>query len=196
MESVTIVMKTTAKNKANLCTSLLWALLIACSSNHAENLTPVEENDSIASSDSCRIVKRHYANGALKDQGQLCSGERNGHWMEFYADGRLKWEGDYKMGYRKLVETDSTSTVCEFNFDDTLGFAVNKPRQCRIIVPPFNPKDLIVYINHGSIDSAHAGDLYDHTFTPGALTDFCIEVLYRHRPNYRICKRCYPVNAR
>lgn len=143
--------------------------------------------------DSCQTVERRFNNGSVEARGQLCRGERNGHWEEFYSDGTLKWEGDYKMGYRELPEIDSVQLNCSVTFGDTLGFMVNRPRQCRIKVSPLNPKDLIIYVNQGSFDTTLASDLYDFALLPATSSDLCIEVLYRHLPNYSICKHCYPV---
>ena len=99
------------------------------------------------------------------------------------------------MGYRELPEVDSVGLSCVVTFDDTLGFILNRKRQCRIQVAPLNPKDLIIYVNQGPIDTARTGELYDFTLMPVKSADLCIEVLYRHKPKPSICKHCYPVRA-
>lgn len=173
---------------------LLLCVLYSCSGNSGEISFNSVKDRATAINDSCSEVTRYYRNGIVRSQGYICNGERNGSWKEFYSDGSLKWEGNYKMGYRELVDVDSVIAFCEFEFDDTIGFSVGKPRQCRIRVTPFNPKDLIIYINQGSFDSAITSGRYDFTVTPSELEDLCIEVLYAHRPNYTFCKQCYPVN--
>lgn len=173
--------------------------ILSCTSDYSGDKNQ-EVIDSINSDDdSCKTVVNYFDNGIIESQGQLCNGEQNGRWQAFYADGTLKWEGIFFMGYRKAPKLDSLDLRCNFIFENNDNrFILNEPRQFRIIASPLGPGELIVHIKRGEIHAPMDGDYFDHAIIPDTVGELCIEVLYRYQPDYSICKECftvYPANA-
>lgn len=86
--------------------------------------------------DSVSFCTGYYKNGVIKDEGYLfCDSLLDGHWKEYYADGVLKWEGEYERGHvvfgkdeeidnwiNKSIEVDIENDLTTYQLLDTLCF--------------------------------------------------------------------------
>lgn len=50
----------------------------------------------------------------------MIDGKRNGHWIEYYADGVLMWEGVYASG-KRVTASRPKECNCQLDFMDDLG---------------------------------------------------------------------------
>jgi len=52
--------------------------------------------------DKFKMEREYYENGQIKEEGNYKDGKREGKWTEYYENGQIEWKENYKDG--ELVE--------------------------------------------------------------------------------------------
>ena len=48
--------------------------------------------------DKFKMEREYYENGQIKEEGNYKDGKREGKWTEYYENGQIEWEENYKDG--------------------------------------------------------------------------------------------------
>lgn len=96
-----------------ILTLLSIVLAFSCSQN--DELLVKNRNGGIAerysisndTNDKIQYISYHI-NGNIKEEGYIHSGERVDIWKQYYSDGIIRWQGDYRNGKREKPSIDSS----------------------------------------------------------------------------------------
>ncbi|HEX2618211.1 MAG TPA: hypothetical protein VHL57_11760 [Flavobacteriales bacterium] len=112
----------------------------------------------------CREELTKHGNGRLKRAGKVCNGLKQGRWIEDYADGAVRWEGDY-LNDTLVVHPPADSSIILVNFPGGTP-RVGQEAALRIRVGDIHPSLLRVTVSNGTIGPAGDPDMYDHAVRP------------------------------
>jgi len=132
--------------------------------------------------------KSYYRNGQLKDKGYtLKDNKPQGHWMSFYSDGYLKWEGDFSNGYRVYKNIDYTKLPVTVSSKDDSCITINKPFEFRIYIEGIHPEDYIV--TKDILGEVKVSDIYndDYPYTL-VLTEKELDIICEYRTYPRVSR--------
>lgn len=106
--------------------------------------------------DICKQVKFYYdlKHKFKKESGQYCKGKKEGKWIEWYKNGKVKWEGNFKSGKRIVKFDDSKKTVILFDGD----FQVGSKKAIIINSKGLTNEVMPVGINNGTIEEGNHKD--------------------------------------
>ena len=150
--------------------------------------------------DSIYTLKEYYKNGNLWCEGRLVIVADSvalpiGHWVEYFADGWLEWEGEYIRG-TAVAPADSlmdnidseTSTLRTQLHVENPPARKGVPNNFRVVVPQVNSAYYIV-IDSNYVDIPRNPDIqsaFPYTITPEESGEFLIQVMFRDKNGYFI----------
>jgi hypothetical protein len=145
-------------------------LLIACNEG---NSTKYYQNDKIKEErvfelkgdTTYYLSMMYYQNGVLLAKGHVKDGNRIGLWQEWYADGAIKWEGNYENNNR-IIELPVK--YVKIIFKDSI-LKKNETSYLRVKVDGIHPNDIILGCTNGIIKNSDTKDLYDFMVIPEHL---------------------------
>lgn len=146
--------------------------------------------------DSIFYLKEYYKNGHLKHEGLLRDDSiMEGHWKLYYADGILRWEGEYK---NSVIQHDAYSQDWTwpnmeryFKGIEVEGhpknLVVGKTYNFRVEMPEIHPKfRLVVDDEFKDLKNPDNSDLYPYRMTPVKSGKYFINIVFMNKDGYFI----------
>lgn len=114
-----------------------------------------------------KSVEQYYKDSqALSGEGEMKNNLKSGEWIEYYADGVIKWEGVYKNGIRDYASVDVTGGNCYLDIKgEPDSLRLNKEYYLRVVTDKIHPDDLVVAMSKGVVMDIE-DETYDYVFTP------------------------------
>ncbi len=102
-----------------------------------------------------------YKNGKTSSQGNVVKGEKVGKWTEWYADGVVKWSGDFDSIYDFYRESYNYKFLLEHEV-----LKVNQATRCRVNIEGIYYEFIGMFTSNGTVMRLYDDDLYDFVITP------------------------------
>lgn len=119
------------------------------------------------SGSSCKEVISYYKNGQKASIGKICNDLREGNWREWYADGSMKWEGEYKNGNPNYRDINLKKLNCILTIKGNPDILqTGETYLLRVSIIGIHPQDIIVASNNGMIYFYENREEYDFKIVP------------------------------
>jgi len=154
--------------KVNICSILILIILMASCIKKTEKVNydtgqVKEERVYKERNDTTKYYSTsYYLNGQIKSKGNIVGGSRVGEWHEWYADGSIKWNGDYYDGIRKFQIPSINPKII---FEDSV-LRKGIPTNLKVHIEGIHPEDIAVGCNNGIIKATDRKELFDCKLIP------------------------------
>jgi hypothetical protein len=109
-------------------------------------------------------VVYYYLNGQIKSKGLIVKGQKAENWQEWYADGSMKWSGEYQNDIRKF-EILSSNLNPRLILNDSI-LRKDKQTYLKVHIDGIHPADMAVACNNGIIRASNNRELFDYMIVP------------------------------
>jgi len=154
--------------KVALMILFCFLVLSSCNNTEVKYFNTGEIQEEIKNSDNnCKDVLRYYKNGQKASSGKICDNLKESSWQEWYVDGMIKWEGEYKNGKPHYKNFNLKELNCALTIKgnpDTLQTDITYP--IRVSIVGIHPQDILVTTNNGVIYFDENRDEYDYKIIP------------------------------